>query len=202
MTEPRTRQSIVTREVLSEARLVRFVAGPEGVVVPDLARKLPGRGLWVEADRALVEQAARKNAFSRAAKTPLKAPADLADQVELLLRRRLLASLGLAKRAGELISGFDKVSGALKDGRAAWLIEASDGAGDGRRKLLGLAARRQPPARLFAVFASNELGLALGLDNVIHSAFLAGRGAERWTQEVERLSGFCPLFPESWREEP
>lgn len=188
--------------MLPEGRLIRFVAGPDGAVVPDVARKLPGRGMWVEADRALVEQAAKKNAFSRAAKAQLKAPTDLADQVQQLLERRMLASLGLAKRAGELISGFDKVEGAVKAGRAAWLIEARDGSADGRRKLLALAKHANTPPRLFGVFTSDELGLALGLDNVIHTAFLAGRGAGRWTEEVERLAGFRPLFPESWREEP
>lgn len=198
----RTRQSIVTRAVLSEGRLIRFVAGPEGAVIPDVARKLPGRGFWVEAERALVEQAAKKNAFARAAKAQLKAPADLPDQVQGLLERRVLAALGLAKRAGELTSGFDRVAEALQKGRAAWLIEACDGSADGRRKLLALAKRSQPAPRLLGVFTSDELGLALGLDNVIHTAFLAGRGAERWTEEVERLAGFRPLFPESWREGP
>lgn len=198
----RARRSIVSGVVLPEEKLVRFVAGPEGVVVPDVARKLPGRGLWVEADRALVEQAARKGAFSRAAKAKLKPPADLADQVEALLRRRLLAGLGLAKRSGDLISGFDQVSEALAKRPVAWLVEAADGAADGRRKLLSRARRQTRPARLIGVFSGAELDLALGLENVIHLAFLAGRGAERWTIDVERLSGFRPLLPESWREDP
>ena len=188
--------------MLPEGRLIRFVTGPDGAVVPDVARKLPDRGMWVEADRALVEQAAKKNAFSRAAKAQLKAPADLADQVQALLERRALSALGLAKRAGELISGFDKVAEAVRTGRAAWLIEAADGSADGRGKLLALARHARPEPRLFGVFTSDEMGLALGLDNVIHTAFLAGRGAERWTEEVERLAGFRPLFPESWREGP
>ncbi len=200
--DPRARKSIVTGEILPEARLVRFVAGPEGVVVPDVARKLPGRGLWVEADRALVEQAARKGAFSRAAKTPLKPPADLADQVESLLRRRLLQGLGLARRSGELISGFDRVSEALNKRPVAWLIEAAEGSADGRRKLLSLARRQASPPGLVGVFSGGELDLALGLENVIHLALLAGRGAERWTIDVRRLSGFRPLLPESWREDP
>jgi predicted RNA-binding protein YlxR (DUF448 family) len=198
----RTRTCIVTRQELPEDKLIRFVAGPDGVVVPDLARKLPGRGLWVEAQRGIVEQAVRKGAFSRAAKAQLKAPPDLADQVDQLLKARLLQALGLARRAGELTWGNDKVSTAISTGRAAWMIEAADGAPDGRRKLLQIAARQPGPPRLIGVFSSAELGLALGLDNVIHLAFLAGRGAGRWTLDVERLSGFRPLLPESWREEP
>lgn len=198
----RARKCIVTGEVLPEDKLIRFVAGPEGVVVPDLARKLPGRGLWVEAQRGVVEQAVRKNAFARAAKAQVRAPADLAGQVESLLITRLLNGLGLARRAGELTWGYDRVSAAISAGRAAWMIEAADGASDGRRKLLQIAARQPGPPRLFGVFSTAELGLALGLENVIHLAFLAGRGAERWTLDVERLSGFRPLLPESWREEP
>ena len=197
----RERRDIVSGQVMDEAALVRFVAGPGGLVVPDLARKLPGRGLWVAADRASVETAVKKGAFSRAAKAKLAASADLADQVETLLRRRLLDGLGLAKRAGELISGFEKVASTLNAGKAVWLIEASDGAADGRRKILNVARKSPKPPQLCGLFDAEELGLALGAENVIHTAFLAGRGADRWTNDVRRLSGFRPLLPESWREE-
>ena len=197
----RERRDIVSGQVMDEAALVRFVAGPGGLVVPDLARKLPGRGLWVAADRASVDMAVKKGAFSRAAKAKLAASADLADQVETLLRRRLLDGLGLAKRAGELISGFEKVASTLNAGKAAWLIEASDGAADGRRKILNVARKSPKPPQLCGLFDAEELGLALGAENVIHTAFLAGRGADRWTNDVRRLSGFRPLLPESWREE-
>ena len=197
----RERRDIVSGQVMDEAVLVRFVAGPGGLVVPDLARKLPGRGLWVAADRASVETAAKKGHFARAAKAKLNAPADLADQVETLLRRRILDGLGLAKRAGELISGFEKVVSTLNAGKAAWLIEASDGAADGRRKILNVARKSPKPPQLCGLFDAEELGLALGAENVIHTAFLAGRGADRWTKDVQRLSGFRPLLPESWREE-
>jgi len=180
---------------MDEARLVRFVAGPAGAVVPDLARKLPGRGVWVAATRTAVETAARKGLFARAAKAPLKAAPDLADQVERLLRARLLAALGLARKAGELTLGYEKVLSALLAGRVAWLVEAADGSDEGRRKLLSAARRAASQPRLLAEFSSSELSLALGAPNVIHTAFLAGRGAERWTADVERLAGFRPLFP-------
>jgi predicted RNA-binding protein YlxR (DUF448 family) len=198
----RERRDMVSGEAMDEARLIRFVAGPGGVVVPDLARKLPGRGLWVAADRASVETAARKGLFSRAAKAKLPAAPDLAIQVESLLKRRLLAGLGLAKRGGDLTSGFEKVSQAIVSGRAAWLIEAADGAADGRRKLWAQTRKQPRPPPVFGVFTAEEMGLALGLENVIHTAFLAGRAADRWAQDAYRLSGFCPLLPESWREEP
>jgi len=191
---------------MAEEALIRFVAGPDGAVTPDLARKLPGRGLWVRASREAVSEAARKGAFSRAAKAKLTASPDLADQVERLLKARLLAGLGLARRAGDLIFGFEKAAAAASAGKTAWLVEASDGADDGRRKMLQAGRRALaaglPAPRLIGVFSSEELGLALGLGNVIHLAFLAGRGADRWTLDVERLSGFCPLLPQSWREEP
>jgi len=202
MPADRRRRDLVSGETMDEGRLIRFVAGPDGTVAPDLARKLPGRGFWTEATRAAVETAARKAGFSRAAKQALKAPPTLADDVERLLASRVLQGLGLAKRAGALVSGFEKVREAIAADRAAWLIEAADGAADGRGKLMRLAAARPRPPRVLAAFAVSELGLALGAENVIHTAFLAGRGAERWTIDVERLSGFRPLLPESWREEP
>jgi hypothetical protein len=180
---------------MDEAQLVRFVAGPGGVVVPDIARKLPGRGVWVAANREAVTTAARKGLFARAAKAKLTAPADLADQVEQLMRTRLLAALGLARKAGDLTFGFEKVLAAIRSGKAAWLVEASDGSDDGRRKLLSAAHGAPVQPRLLILFSSAELSLALGAQNVIHTAFLAGRGAGRWTFDVERLAGFRPLFP-------
>jgi hypothetical protein len=162
-------------------------------VIPDIGRKLPGRGLWTAADRLSVEMAVRRNLFSRAAKAKLAAPPDLADRVEGLLRARLLASLGLARKAGVLIWGFERVLAAIGDCGVAWLIEASDGSQDGRRKLLAAARRADPSPNLLVEFSSGELSLALGVQNVVHVALLAGRGADRWTFDVERLSAFRPL---------
>jgi hypothetical protein len=186
---------------MPEARLIRFAVGPGGVLTPDVARKLPGRGLWAEATRGAVAMAA-KGAFARAARGKLEIKPDLADQVEALLARRVLDGLGLARRAANLIFGFEKVRAAIAAGRVAWLVEANDGAPDGRAKLIALAKRQSNPPRVLAAFTAGELGLALGLENVVHLAFLAGRGAEPWTLDVQRLSGFRPLLPESWREEP
>ena len=202
----RQRKDIVLGEATDEARLVRFVIGPDGTVVPDVARKLPGRGMWVEATREAVTTAAKKGLFSRSAKTKLSAPADLADQVEQLLAKRVLDGLGLARRGGSIISGFEKVCSALASGKTAWLIEASDSAPDGRRKILTAAYKAPNDPKILGMFSSDELGLALGGENVIHTALLAGRGTDRWTLDVERLSGFRPLLPPSWsaswREEP
>jgi len=198
----RERRDAVSGEVMPEAKLVRFVIGPDGDVVPDLAAKLPGRGMWVEATRAAVDLAVKRNAFSRSAKTPLKPAGDLADQVERMLRDRLRATLGLARRSGDLTFGFEKALAAIEASKVSWLVEAADGAADGRRKLLQATRRIPKPPRLFGVFTSQELSLALGAGPVIHLVFLAGRSANRWTLDVERFAGFSPLLPESWREGP
>ena len=192
----RERRDLVTHEVMDESRLIRFVAGPDGQVVPDLGRKLPGRGLWVEASRASVEAAVKKNGFTRAAKTKLTAPADLADVVERLLARRCLDQLGLARREGVLISGFEKTAASLRAGKAAWVLEAADGSADGRGKILALA--RHQTAKICGAFTADDLSLALGLENAIHAVLLAGGRADRWTIEVERLAGFRPLRPPHW----
>jgi predicted RNA-binding protein YlxR (DUF448 family) len=197
----RQRRDLVSGAVMAEARLIRFVAAPDGTVIPDLGRKLPGRGMWVEATRAAVDQAARKGGFSRSAKAKLNAPHDLADRVETLLARQCLDRLGLARRAGALTSGFEKVFALVSSGRAAWLIEASDGSADGRGKLLALARHAPKPPKVCGAFDADELGLALGLGHAIHTAFPAGRWAERFGEALGRLAGFRPILPERWSEE-
>jgi predicted RNA-binding protein YlxR (DUF448 family) len=199
--QSRERRDIVSGEVMPEARLIRFVAGPDGDVVPDLGRSLPGRGLWVEATREAVDAAARRGLFSRAAKAKLAAAPDLADQVEKLLERRCLERLGLARRAGALTWGYEKASAAIASGKVAWMVEASDGSPDRRRKLLQIARKQSRPPRLCGCFTSEQLGLATGAGHVIHLVFLAGRWAGRWSDDIGRLAAFRPILPESWGEE-
>ena len=195
------RRCIASGEVMPKERLLRFVAAPDATVAPDVAGKLPGRGLWVEATREAVDTAARKGLFSRAAKTKLDAGPDLSALVERLLSRRCLDGLGLARREGALVQGFEKTQVAVRSGKAAWLVEARDGAADGRDKLTRATLAAPRPVEVCGAFSADELGLALGLDNVIHLALLAGRRAERWSEDVHRLAGFRPLLPECWREE-
>ncbi len=192
----RERRDLVTHQAMDESRLIRFVAGPDGMVAPDLGRKLPGRGMWVEASRASVDMAVKKNLFSRSAKAQLKPSADLSNRVEELLVRRCLDQLGLARREGVLISGFEKSAAAIRSGKAAWLLEASDGAADGRGKLLSLA--RHQTTKICGAFSADDLSLALGLENAIHAVLLHGGRADRWTLEVERLAGFRSLRPAAW----
>lgn len=184
--------------------MIRFVLSPEGEVVPDLAAKLPGRGAWVVADRAAIDAAAKKGLFARALEAPAKAPKDLADRIEALLQRRLLELLGQARGAGGLLLGSAQVQAAARAGEILALIEASDGAPDGRRKNIGAlkAGGAYDPARpldgalVVACFTSRELSLALGRENVVHAALPEGGLAVRFLAEARRLQGFRPLNPE------
>ncbi len=189
----RERRCIVTGEVLPEARLVRFAADPDGNVVPDVAVALPGRGMWVTATRAAVAAAVKKSLFAKSAKAPVKATADLPDRVERLLAGRMQADLGLARRSGALVLGFDNVMREL-DARQppALLVEARDGAADGRRKLAGAARSRGLKIQTVECLTSAELSVALGRENVIHAAIKPGRLAERLIFDAGRLGGFRP----------
>jgi hypothetical protein len=187
----RERRCIVTGEVMPDNRLVRFVLAPDGQVVPDAAAKLPGRGLWVSATREAVGQAVEKKLFARAAKAPANASADLADRAEKALVTRMLGDLGLARRSGALVLGFDNVLRALESPKPTkLLIDASDGAADGKRKLYNAAHARGVKPQLVTCLTSAELGLALGRENVIHAAVQPGGLAERLIFDAERLQGF------------
>ena len=194
----RERRCLVSGEVLAESELVRFAADPDGNVVPDIAATLPGRGMWVRADRVSVTTAVTKNLFSKSAKALLKADADLAERVERLLVLRMQGDLGLARRAGQAVVGFDNVLRAMDDKvPPALLIEARDGAADGRRKLSGSAYARGLKIETIEALTSAELSLALGRENVIHAALKPGRLAERLIFDAGRLRGFRDTPPKS-----
>ena len=194
----RERRDIVSGQVMDESLLIRFVEGPGGGVLPDLGRKLPGRGVWVAADRSVIEVARKRGLFARALRRKIDVAEHLCGQIESLLMTRLLAALGLARKSGDLVTGFEKAQTAVISNKAALIVEATDGAPDGRRKLMDARRRSSSSAPVIGLFTSDELGLALGMENVVHSAFLAGRGAERWLIEAGRLAGFRPLCPEEW----
>jgi len=195
----RERRCIVTSEVLPEARLLRFVVAPDGTIVPDVEAKLPGLGLWVRAERVAIAKAAAKNLFAKAAKAPVKAGADLADKAEARLVDRMLALVGLARRAGELILGFDQVEKALRGQNPPPLIvEAAEAAPDGRRKLQAAATAKAHVPFVIGALTSAELSLALGRENVVHAALKPGRIAERLIFEAARLEGFRPLRAWVW----
>lgn len=196
----RERRCVATGEVLPDDRLVRFVLGPADRIVPDVAARLPGRGVWVQADRASVDLARRKGGFARSLKEKALAPDDLADQVEQMLARRCLDMLGLGRKAGALTFGYDKVEAAIRAGPPLGLVEASDGAGEGRDKLrkLSFGLWKIEPA-LVGCFTAAELGVALGRDHVVHACWLQERMARKWAAEVARLGGFRAITPSSWR---
>jgi predicted RNA-binding protein YlxR (DUF448 family) len=176
---------------MPENRLLRFVAGPDGHVVPDAAAKLPGRGLWVASTSAAIKTAVEKKLFSRAAKAQVVADADLAQRAEKALVTRMLGDLGIARRAGSLVLGFDNVLRQLDGPKPPrLLIEAFDGAPDGKRKLYAAAHRLELNCVVIETLTSAELGLALGRENVIHAAVQPGGLADRLMFDAERLSGF------------
>ena len=195
----RTRRCIVSGEVLPEGRLVRFAIAPNCEVVPDVEAKLPGRGMWVRAEAKAIEQAAAKGLFARAAGEAVKADASLAARTEARLVERMLGHLGLGRRAGELILGFDQVERALREvGAPAVIIQASDAAPDGQRKLQAAARSAGIVPFVIGAFSSAELSLALGRSNVVHAALKSGRIAERLVFDAGRLNGFRPLNPWVW----
>ena len=183
-----TRRCVVTGEVRAKPELLRFVVAPDGKLVPDVAGRLPGRGLWLTARRDIVAAAVTKRLFARAARQPVVADDDLADRVEVLLAQRCCDRIGLARRAGQAVAGFDKVHTALAAGRMGVLVAAGDGATDGRSKLRSLA----PGLPLVECLTGAELGAAFGREQVVHAALAPGRIAEALVADAARLRGFRP----------
>jgi hypothetical protein len=203
------RQCIVTRERYPKEVMIRFVASPDGVLAADLQARLPGRGAWVIADRPAIDTAIKKHLFPRALDCPVKVPEDLTARIEALLVRRCLELMGQALGAGQLLLGSGAIQSAARRGEVAVAVEATDGAPDGRRKLIaslkagGLLERgiNQGKALVIGCFSSSELSLALGRQNVIHAALPEGGFAARLTAEARRLEGFRPLIPDTWTQQ-
>ena len=178
------RRCIVTGEVQPKRGLIRFVVSPDGMIVPDLAEKLPGRGIWIAADRAAIEKAAAKGLFARAARAQVTVPEGLADLVEAGLARRVVELIGLARKSGKAVAGFEKVKGWLAEGRAKVLLQASDGSERGKGKLW-----TPEGGRWFGCLTASELGLSFGRDHVIHSALALGGLTDKVIVEAGRLTG-------------
>jgi predicted RNA-binding protein YlxR (DUF448 family) len=175
-TSPTLRRCIVTRQPLEKPAMIRFVIDPEGRVTPDLKERLPGRGLWVTATREALDQAVVRHAFSKAAKQSVKVAPDLADRVVELARREVAELLGLARKSGQLVAGFEKVDAALRAGRVRVLVAASDGAEDGRGKLARIAGSG---VEVCAPLTAAELAQALGREHAVHAAIKSGGIAEK-----------------------
>jgi predicted RNA-binding protein YlxR (DUF448 family) len=187
------RMCAVSRKVRPVDELIRFVLSLQGEVVPDLKRKLPGRGLWITASRARVAEAVRRNQFSRGFKRDVRAAQTLASDTEKLLVRSAIEALAMAAKAGQVVSGFTKVEEALAGGQATALIHASDGAADGIRKLDAIVRQRggnHGESLIFPIvteLTSAELDLALGRANVIHAALLAGPAGKTFLSRSQIL---------------
>lgn len=196
------RQCAVTRERLEQVALVRFVLGPDDCVTPDVASRLPGRGVWVTANRATVEIAARKGAFARGFKASARVPDGLADQVEALLARQCIGLIGIARKAGDVVTGHDQVRDALRKARPALLLEASDGAEDGRQKVYALAKGLYGEVPVCGALSAAELGMAFGRDRVIHGFVRRGAIAKSWAAAYRRLTGFRDAPELNWFTDP
>lgn len=183
---------VVTRLELPPEELIRFVAGPDGQIVPDLARRLPGRGVWVTCDRTIIAQAIRTRAFARSLKRPVEAPTGLVELIGQLLRRRALEGLAIANKAGLVVTGFSKVEEAVRDGGIVALLHAEDAARDGAGKLDRKQAALAPGAGpAIRVFTSDELSLALGRPSVVHAALKIGGSSRRLIEDVRRLGRYA-----------
>lgn len=191
------RTCVVTRRTGAPSELIRFVLSPDNVIVPDVANRLPGRGLWVTADRTTVAEAVRSKAFNKSLRRQVHVPDDLAQQVETLLLRRLIDALALANKAGLVTSGFTRTEAAIIAGDVRIVVHASDAADDGVKKLDRLYAAicretGQTPnvVRLLDVM---QMSLAIGRSNVVHAALKQGGAAGRFLDEARRLVRYRQL---------
>ncbi|NEY90036.1 RNA-binding protein [Tabrizicola oligotrophica] len=179
------RKCIVSGESQPKAGLVRFCIGPDNQVVPDILGRLPGRGIYVAADRAAIAKAATKGLFSRAARQPVKVPDGLPDLVEALLARRVVDLISMCRKANAAVMGYEKVKDWLASGKARVLVQASDGSERGKTKL-------RPPegeGTFIGLLTAGEMGLAFGRERAIHAALGAGGLTTRVVEEAARLSG-------------
>lgn len=179
------RRCVVTRESFPKESMIRFVIGPGRELVPDLAERLPGRGMWLSARADVLEAALKRAAFARAARGPVNPPPDLNARIEAGLRQRLRDLLGFARRAGQAVCGFQQAREWLQAGRAGLVAQASDGSAAERSRLVG--ARDIP---VFAALTAAELGGIFGRDHAVHVAVAKGRLAQEIAREAARLGGF------------
>ena len=178
---------MATGAALAPDQGLRFVVSPDGELAPDFSAKLPGRGAWLTPARSALDLALKKGAFARSFKTAVKAPDDLAARIEAGFAKAALSALGLARRAGDVVVGFEKVRASLTGKMSGVLINAADGGEDGRRKLAALAG----DAAVIELFTEAELAAALGRDEpTVHAAIRSGPSAQRFLREARRLEGF------------
>jgi predicted RNA-binding protein YlxR (DUF448 family) len=195
------RMCVVTREVKPLEQLIRFVVGPDQAVVPDLKRKLPGRGAWVTARRDVLAMAVKRGAFARAFRADVKAAPDLPATVEGLMERAVLDALGVARKARQVVVGHAQVEAAADEGAALAVLHASDAGPEGVRQILAAIRRGSAPGSANVVvipaFTSSQLHLALARPNVVHAALLAGRASDTVIARWRSLAHFRQAEPGS-----
>jgi len=188
------RTCALTRAVLPVDAMLRFVVSPGGEAVPDLKRKLPGRGLWITATRASLDEAVQRKVFARGFKRDVRVAADIAAQTERLLERSALDALAIAGKSGNVLTGFAKVEAALAHEEVVALIHAADASDDGRRKLSAVlrreTAEKPPEIAVIEEFSGAQLDLALNRPNVVHAALLAGPVSGTFLARAARLARF------------
>ena len=187
------RRCIATGEVQPKRGLIRFGISPDGVVVPDVLEKLPGRGIWVAAEREALAAAVKKSLFSRGAKQAVTVPETLVQDVEALLVRRLIDGISMARKAGRAVAGYEKVRDWLGREEVRILFQAIDGSERGKSKLHAPGGR----GSYFEVLTASELGLSFGRERVIHAALGFGGLTERIREDAIRLSGVRELDGDS-----
>jgi hypothetical protein len=188
------RTCALMREFKPVSEMIRFVVGPAGEAVPDIKRKLPGRGIWITATRAAIDEAVKRNVFSRGFKRDVRVAGDLGENIERLLERAALDALAIAGKAGGVVTGFSKVEAAIGVEDVLALIHAGEAAADGKRKLDAALQRNKPgntgEIALIETFSGGQLDLALNRPNVVHAALLTGPGSETFLARVMRLERF------------
>lgn len=199
------RKCMALNAVRDPNEMVRFVKGPDNAVVADIAGKLPGRGVWVSAEKELLQKALKSGAFARGFKSKVTVPNDLVEQVEAGLQRSVSGLIAMTKKSGQIALGYDQTIGMAREGVLGLRIEASNGSADGRSKIrtLSRAIAREleldDPA-MIGCFSAEALGDIMGRGKLVHAGIKRGKLCRRLKQEAGRLSGFVPLIPTDWTD--
>ena len=201
--KPRERLCLASGQTRDPVDMIRFVLSPDGIVTPDVAGKLPGRGVWVSANRKSLEKTVALKSFARGFKTKVKIDGDLVALTETLLARRILGLITMARKAGVMALGFDQVQSMAREAAIAVRIEAKDGSKDGRSKIRTLSKamnREQDLADPIVIgcFLAEDIGRALGRDSIVHAALKPSKMAKTLVWDIKKLAGFRDLIPAEW----
>lgn len=197
------RKCLALNAVRNPLEMVRFVKGPDNTIVADIAGKLPGRGVWVSAEKELLQKALKSGAFARGFKSKVTAPNDLVEQVEAGLQRSVSGLIAMTKKSGQIALGYDQTIGMAREGVLGLRIEASDGSADGRGKIrtLSRAIARElelGDPSVIGCFTAEALGDIMGRGKLVHAGIKRGKLCRRLKEEAARLSGFVALIPTDW----